>query len=131
MWFRWAPSRPRPKPTGGGRSSRSWPIRSSAGPCRDGDVRGVGMVGRPGAHLGVPEAERLLAGPAAAIPPLTLAAGSDDFLRDRVVAAFRSGAAAERSDLRRLEGDDLSPGELAAALASISLFGDALRIWIR
>ena len=65
------------------------------------------------------------------MPLLTLAAGSDDFLRDRVVAAFRAGAAAERSDLARLEGDDLSAGELAAALASISLFGDARRIWIR
>jgi DNA polymerase III delta subunit len=89
------------------------------------------VVARPGARIDVSEAERLLAGPASAIPPLTLAAGSDDFLRDRVVAAFRAGAAAERSDLSRLEGDDLSAGELAATLASISLFGDARRIWIR
>jgi len=93
--------------------------------------RGAGGVTRPGSRLGVPEAERLLAGPASAIPPLTLAAGSDDFLRDRVVDAFRAGAAAERSDFSRLEGDTLSVGELAAALASISLFGDARRIWIR
>jgi DNA polymerase III delta subunit len=89
------------------------------------------LVAGPGRRLGVPEAERLLAGPAAAIPHLTLAAGSDDFLRDRVVAAFRAGAAGERADFARLEGDDLSAGELLEALASISLFGDARRIWIR
>jgi len=86
---------------------------------------------RPGARLDVPEAERLLTGPASGIPPLTLAAGSDDFLRDRVVAAFRAGAAAERADLSRLEGDDLSAEALAATLASISLFSDARRVWIR
>ena len=81
--------------------------------------------------MGVPEAERLLARPASEIPLLTLAAGNDDFLRDRVVAAFRAGAVAEGADLSRLEGDDLSAGELASALASISLFGDGRRIWIR
>ena len=89
------------------------------------------MVTRRGARLDVPQAERLLAGPASGLPPLTLAAGSDDFLRDRVVAAFRAGAAAEGADLSRLEGDDLSAEELAAALTSISLFSQARRIWIR
>lgn len=89
------------------------------------------MVTRAGARLGVSEAERLLVGPASKIPLLTVAAGSDDFLRDRVVAAFRAGATAERADFSRLEGDDLSAAELAAALTSISLFGDGRRIWIR
>ncbi|HKW50566.1 MAG TPA: hypothetical protein VJQ53_02420, partial [Candidatus Eisenbacteria bacterium] len=72
------------------------------------------MVTRRGARLDVSQAERLLVGPAAGLPPLVLAAGSDDFLRDRVVAAFRAGAAAEGADLSRLEGDDLSAEELAA-----------------
>lgn len=89
------------------------------------------MVTRPGGRVTLQDAERLLAGPAAAIPPLTIAAGGDDFLRERAIAAFRAGAAAEQSEFRRLEGDDLSAAELAEALGSISLFGDLRRIWIR
>jgi len=89
------------------------------------------MVTRAPARLSVADAERLLAGPATGLPRLTLAAGEESFLRDRVVRAFGAGATAERSDLLRLEGDDLGGVELAEALASISLFGDLRRIWIR
>jgi DNA polymerase III delta subunit len=81
--------------------------------------------------MAVPDAERLLAGPAAAMAPLTIAAGDEAFLRDRVLAAFRAGAQAERSEFLRLEGDDLTAADLAIALGSISLFGDLRRIWIR
>jgi len=88
------------------------------------------MVTRPKA-IDVMEAERLLAGRAASIPPLTLAAGDDDFLRERVVRAFRVGAAAERADFVRLEGDEAGPEEFARGFASISLFGSERRIWIR
>jgi len=89
------------------------------------------MVTRAPGRLSVADAERLLAGPAKAIPRLVVASGDESFLRDRVVRAFRTGASAEGADLLRLEGDDLSAGELAEALASISLFGDLRRIWIR
>lgn len=89
------------------------------------------MVTRPGATLGVLEAERLLAGPARGFTPLVLAAGEDDLLRERVVAAFRAGGEGERSEFRRLEGDDLPAEELAQTLAAISLFGEGRRIWIR
>lgn len=89
------------------------------------------MVARPPARVTLTEAERLLAGPSAAMAPLTVAAGGETFLRDRVLAAFRAGAAAERAELVRMEGDELSAGELAEALGSISLFGDLRRIWIR
>src|SRR5262245_29698205 len=89
------------------------------------------MVTRRGTTLSPLEAERVLSGPAGALPPLIVAAGPEDFLRDRVVSAFRSGAAAEGSEFQRLEGDDLSAEELAQALASVSLFGDERRIWIR
>lgn len=89
------------------------------------------MVTRAPARLSVADAERLLAGPATGLPRLILAAGDESFLRDRVVRAFGAGAAAERSDLLRLEGDDLGGAELAEALVSISLFGDLRRIWIR
>ena len=89
------------------------------------------MVTRGGATLSTAEAERLLGGPAAKLPPLVLAAGPEDYLRDRLVGAFRAGAAAESSEFQRLEGDDLEAGTLAEALASVSLFADTRRIWIR
>lgn len=89
------------------------------------------MVTRPGGRLSLADAEKLLAGPSAALSPLTIAAGADDFLRERAIAAFRAGGASERSEFRRLEGDDLTAAELAEAFASISLFGDLRRIWIR
>ncbi|MGH7681193.1 MAG: DNA polymerase III subunit delta [Candidatus Eiseniibacteriota bacterium] len=89
------------------------------------------MVTRASARLSVADAERLLAGPSKAVPRLVVAAGDESFLRDRVVRAFRAGAATEGADLLRLEGDDLGAGELVEALASISLFGDLRRIWIR
>ena len=89
------------------------------------------MVTRGAPSLGAADAERLLAGPAAAIPPLVLAAGPEEFLRDRLVASFRAGAAADASEFQRLEGDDLEAQTLAEALASVSLFADARRIWIR
>lgn len=89
------------------------------------------MVSRPGKALSVSDSERLFLGPSDGFHPLTLASGEDDFLRDRVVAAFRAGAHGERSEFRRLEGDDLSAAALAEALGSISMFGESRRIWIR
>lgn len=88
------------------------------------------MVSRPKV-LEVMDAERLLAGLAASIPALSLAAGDDEFLRERVVRAFRAGAAAEGADFVRLEGDETGPEDLAREFASISLFGSNRRIWIR
>ena len=55
------------------------------------------MVTRRSASLPAPEAERLLREPAGKLPPLTLASGAEDFLRDRLVLAFREGAGAEGS----------------------------------
>jgi len=89
------------------------------------------MVTRGALTLGVADAERLLAGGAATIPSLVLATGPEEFLRDRLVHAFRAGAAAESSEFQRLEGDDLSAATLAEALTSVSLFADTRRVWIR
>ena len=89
------------------------------------------MVTRRSASLAAPEAERLLREPASKLPPLTLASGAEDFLRDRLVLAFREGAGAEGSEFQRLEGDSVDASQLAEALASVSLFGATRRIWIR
>jgi DNA polymerase III delta subunit len=89
------------------------------------------MVTRVPSTLAPQDAERLLAGPAASIPSLVLAAGPEEFLRDRVVHAFRAGAAAESSEFQRLEGDDLDAATLLEALTSVSLFADTRRVWIR
>jgi len=89
------------------------------------------MVSRGTGSLSVAEAERLFQGPMASLAPLTLAAGGDDFLRDRVVAAFRAGAMHEGSELLRLEGDSIGGEAMAEALGTISLFATARRIWIR
>lgn len=89
------------------------------------------MVRSGPASLTVREAERALLGPAAGLPPMMLAAGSDDFLRERLVRACRAGAEAEGSEFSRLEGDTLDAETLAGALVMLSLFGEARRIWIR
>jgi DNA polymerase III delta subunit len=81
--------------------------------------------------LSVREAEALLRGPAAGLPPIMLGAGPDDFLRERLVLAARAGAEAEGSEFQRLEGDTLDAETLAGALATLSLFGGGSRIWIR
>ena len=83
------------------------------------------------ARAGFDEAERSLAGPASRLPAITVAAGAEDYLRDRLVGAFRRGCEAEGAEFLRLEADDVSAEELAQALASVSLFGDQRRIWIR
>lgn len=77
------------------------------------------------------EGERLLGGSAASLAPITLAAGADDYLRDRLVRAFRAGGVAEGAEFQRLEGDDLGAETLAETLASMSLFASSRRIWIR
>jgi DNA polymerase III delta subunit len=77
------------------------------------------------------EAEPLLRGPAAALPALVLGTGPDEFLRERLMRAFREGAEAEGAEFQRLEGDSLDAETLAGALATLSLFGGAHRIWIR
>ncbi len=89
------------------------------------------MVTSRGGRLGLPEAERMLRGPASAIAPFVLAAGAEDYLRERVVEAFRAGAASEGSEFRRLEGDETDAAALEGALASLPLFGGAVRLWIR
>jgi DNA polymerase III delta subunit len=89
------------------------------------------MVTRRADTLAAPDAEPLLRGSAAEMPALTLASGAEDFLRDRVVAAFRAGGDAEGAEFRKLEGDSVDASGLAEALASISLFGGSRRIWIR
>jgi len=89
------------------------------------------VVTRRGTTLPYDEAERLLAGDSAALPPLVLAAGPDEYLRERLVHAFRAAGEREGSDFCRLEGDDLDAGTLASELASISLFATSRRIWIR
>ena len=82
-------------------------------------------------RLAAAEAETLLRGPASGLPPLALAAGPDEYLRSRLVGAFRAGADAEGADFQRVEGDDLEAATLAEALTSISLFASSRRIWIR
>lgn len=77
------------------------------------------------------EAETLLRGPSGGLPPLSLASGADEYLRGRVVEAFRFGAEAEGADFQRVEGDELEAATLAEALQSISLFSSSRRIWIR
>ena len=89
------------------------------------------MVTRRSGTLAASEAERLLREPASKVPQLSLASGPEDFLRDRVVAAFRAGAEAEGAEFQRLEGDSVDASQLAEALASVSLFGGTRRIWIR
>lgn len=88
------------------------------------------MVKR-GTTLPFEEAERLLSQESAAIPPIVLAAGPDEYLRERLVNAFRAAGEREGSEFCRLEGDDLDAASLASALASISLFSASRRIWIR
>ncbi len=77
------------------------------------------------------EADALLRGPSSGFPPVVLGAGPDELLRERLVHAFRAGAEAEGSEFQRLEGDALDAETLAGALATLSLFGGARRIWIR
>jgi DNA polymerase III delta subunit len=89
------------------------------------------MVTRRGGTLSSQDAERLLAGTASKVPPLTLATGAEDFLRDRVVAAFRAGGEAEGAEFQRIEGDSVDASRLAEALASVSLFGGSRRVWLR
>ena len=79
----------------------------------------------------VEDAERAFEGPAARLPAIALVAGPEDYLRDRLVRAFRRGAEAGGAEFLRLEGDDLAAEELAQALASVPLFGDQRRLWIR
>ena len=85
---------------------------------------------RPGS-VAVRDAERLLGGAAAGLPPAMLAAGADGYLRDRLVRACRAGAESEGAEFLRLEGDSLNAETLAGAFATRSLFGAARRIWIR
>ncbi|HEX7079197.1 MAG TPA: hypothetical protein VF363_12310 [Candidatus Eisenbacteria bacterium] len=89
------------------------------------------MVTGGAARLDAAAAERRLRGSASNLRPITLAAGPDDFLRDRLVRAFREGGEAEGAEFQRLEGDELEPEALAGALASMSLFASSRRIWIR
>jgi len=89
------------------------------------------MVDFRGRTLSAPDAERLLRGPAGALPALLLATGEEAWLRDRLVTAFRAGGEAEGAEVRRLEGDDLSQEELESALAALPLFGGGVRLWIR
>ncbi len=79
------------------------------------------------------DAEALLrGGPGGGVlPTLTLGAGPDEFLRSRLAEAFRAGAVAEGAEFQRLEGDVLGAETLASALATLSLFGGAQRVWIR
>jgi DNA polymerase III delta subunit len=88
------------------------------------------MVKR-GTAFSFEEAERILRSGGEGIPALTLGAGPDEYLRDRLVAAFRAGAEIEGSEFQRLEAEDLDADSLAGALASISLFASSRRIWIR
>ena len=82
-------------------------------------------------RLAAAEAETLLRGPSGGLPPLSLASGADEYVRGRVVEAFRFGADAEGADFQRVEGDELTAATLAEALQSISLFSSSRRIWIR
>ena len=54
--------------------------------------------------LSAREAEPVLRGSGDALPPLVLAAGEEDFLRERLVRAFREGAEAQGAEFQRLEG---------------------------
>ena len=97
-----------------------------------GAPHGSGASAPPrGSVLSARDAVALLRGPGAGLPALALGAGSDDFLRERLVRAFRAGAEAEGSEFQRLEGDVLDEETLAGTLATLSLFGGAHRIWIR
>lgn len=87
--------------------------------------------GRSARARTVRDMDPLLRGPAAALPPVVLGAGPDEFLRERLMRAFRAGAETEGSEFQRLEGDVLDAETLASALATLSLFGGARRIWIR
>lgn len=89
------------------------------------------MVTKRGGTLSAADAERALRETADRLPAITLASGAEDFLRDRVVAAFRAGGEREGSDFQRLEGDSVDASQLAEALASVSLFGGSRRVWIR
>jgi len=89
------------------------------------------VTAKRGGTLPLREAEALLRGPASGFPPIVLGAGPDEFLRERLVHAFRAGSEAEGSEFQRLEGDALDAETLASALATLSLFGGARRIWIR
>ncbi|MBI4363998.1 MAG: hypothetical protein HY568_01080 [Candidatus Latescibacteria bacterium] len=82
-------------------------------------------------RIPVREAERLLLGPAAGLKPVLLAAGPEEFLRERLTRACRAGAEAEGAEFQRLEGDTLDAETLAGALGTLALFGGARRIWIR
>jgi DNA polymerase III delta subunit len=88
------------------------------------------MVKR-GSSLPFDEAERTLAGAFDGIPPLVLVAGPEEYLRSRLVAAFRAGGKSDGGELDRVEGDDVDAGTLAGILASISLFSPSRRLWIR
>ena len=89
-------------------------------------------AGKPrGAVVTPREAEKMLRGPSAGLPPIVLAAGSDDFLREKLVRACRAGAESEGAEFQRLEGDALQAETLAGALGTLSLFGGTRRIWIR
>ncbi|MGE5176535.1 MAG: DNA polymerase III subunit delta [Hyphomicrobiales bacterium] len=89
------------------------------------------MVSPRAGRLRASEGERVLRGPSSGLAPITLAAGADDFLRDRVVRAFREGGDAEGAEFQRLEGDDVDAETLAGALATLSLFAGSRRIWLR
>ena len=88
------------------------------------------MVKR-GSTVGFDEAERMLSGGSEGLPPLALAAGPDEYLRERLVHAFRAGGGREGSEFQRLEADDADAAAVAGALASMSLFSSSRRIWIR
>ena len=83
-----------------------------------------------GGRLPARDAETLLAA-GGGLPPVVLGAGADEFLRERLVRAFRAGAKAEGAEFQRLEGDALDAETFASALATLSLFGGSRRIWIR
>ncbi|HLQ66251.1 MAG TPA: hypothetical protein VK123_03355 [Candidatus Limnocylindrales bacterium] len=89
------------------------------------------MTVKRGATLPFDEAERALSGGWEAMPPLVLAAGPDEFLRSRLVAAFRAGGESEGAELERLDAEALTAETLAGALASLSLFSSSRRLWIR
>ena len=91
----------------------------------------TGKVASRGSVVPAREAEAMLLGPASGLPAIVLAAGAEEFLRDRMVHATRAGAEAEGAEFQRLEGDVLDAETLAEALATLSLFGEARRIWIR
>jgi DNA polymerase III delta subunit len=89
------------------------------------------MVKRGGGVRALREVEPVLRGPAAGLPAVVLGAGPDEFLRERLMRAFREGAEAEGAEFQKLEGDALDAETLASAFATLSLFGAARRIWIR